>query len=109
MAAQTVNLSLAAGRAGLWWAALIVATLVLGVFILIARKVCLRSEKSGRIEDLSLEQMRSLRDSGQISDDEFAVIRRKALNLAPRAGEKGKTKSSNPGELDDGTKSAPEG
>jgi hypothetical protein len=109
MAEQTVNLPLAAGQAGLWWAGLVVAVLVLGAGVLLARRACLRPTSTAQVEAAELERLQIQRDSGQISEEEFAVIRRKALNLDSGGGEKDKSKSSDPGEVDDSSKKHPGG
>jgi len=109
MCGETANLSLAFGTTAFWWALLIVAALAMGAGVLLARRVCLRSGGTRPRDDDSLEHLRSLRDSGHISKDEFAAIRRKVLDLGAAAREKDISKSSAAGELDDSTTSTPEG
>lgn len=89
----------------LWRGGLIVVVLLLALLVL-AAKAYLKSPRICRGEAFSMDKLRELRDTGQISEAEYGGMRRAALGLGPAASEKSKTQSNKDMEVDDGTQSA---
>jgi hypothetical protein len=64
-------------------AVLIVVVLVSAAAVLVARRYVKSPGDSGRQNAFSVERLQEMRDSGQISPEEFASLRRLALGLGP--------------------------
>ena len=101
-------------RAMVWDAVLlaavaVLAVAVLAVAVLAARRLYWKWLKAYAVEVFSIEKLQALRDSGQISEDEFATLRRTALGLRQSAHENDKSKSSTTTEVDDGRIDTEEG
>ena len=85
--------------------ALIAGVLVLGASMLAARWLYRKWLKDEPPEAFALRDLEAMRDAGQVSPEEFSRLRRSMMGLG-RSAEKGKSLSSDPGKLDDGTSSA---
>ena len=74
----------------LWGAMIIVAIVVLGLGMLWARKYAARSMKGGADAEgeLTIERLEEMYQSGQITREEFSVLRRSALGLGPAGAER---------------------
>jgi hypothetical protein len=71
-------------RIAAWGAALIGIVLALGIGIVLARRRYLKFRapvSEGKDKGFGIEQVESLHDSGQISDQEFRILRNVALGL----------------------------
>jgi len=79
--------------------------LVLGIILLLARRRHRQFMADDSPTTFSLKDLEAMRDAGQISREEFSRLRRIAMGLG-ETGEKGKSLSSAPGELDDGNRDA---
>jgi hypothetical protein len=88
---------------------LVAGVLTLGALVLVARSLCRRWQRKPAVQAFSMEEIEALRDSGQISQAEFARLRAAALRLDSRTEEKGETQSSVGLELDDDAEDAEEG
>ncbi len=84
--------------------------LLLGLGLLLVRRYYLKvlTQKPGKM-DLSIEAMEELRESGQITDDEFRRLRRVSLGIIEPADEKDQSESSADDEIDDERKDAQRG
>ena len=103
---------LAAGVSGLviWCVALLAAVAVLGVALLVIRRKY-RPGSGDRPEPagFDIEQLESMLASGQISPEEFRVLRRSALGLDCGAGSGNNAPSSGGGDDDDDDESKGDG
>ena len=93
------------GHLGLLFAVAVAAVLALGAAVMVARAFWRRSLKPAEEEAFSMDKLQALRDSGQISQEEFARLRAAAMGLSD-PGRKDYRKSSGGMELDDGTEGA---
>ena len=79
-----------------------VALFVLGLVILIGRRICVRRlTETPENEGFAIESLEKLRDVGTISDEEFSRLRKMTLNVSGMDAEKDESKSSTDTELDD--------
>ncbi len=67
----------------LWGGVLVAALLVLGFFVLMARRKMLARSGVAASEAFSIEDLAAMRASGQLSDEEFKQLRAAALGMAP--------------------------
>ena len=71
-------------------AALVGVVLLLAIIVLSARRSFMKSLRGTDGEEaFSIEKLQEMRDSGQISPEEFAFLRRQALGLPPADPEAG--------------------
>jgi hypothetical protein len=83
-AAMVLTLAVSYDRLAWLGAALIGGVLLLGAAVVVARRAVMKwLGASGREQAFSVEKLQELRDSGQISPEEFASLRRRALGLGP--------------------------
>ena len=80
-----------ATQAILWGAVLLLAVLAMGVFVLFMRRRMLSRSKAEALEAFSIADLRAMRASGQLSDEEFKQLRAVVLGLAPPAEPMGAT------------------
>ena len=69
----------------IWGAALLLAVLALGVFVLVMRRKMLSRSAVKASEAFSIADLKAMRASGQLTDEEFKQLRAAALGLAPPA------------------------
>lgn len=102
MTCAVIGLDVNSGDVLKWGIILMCGVLVLGTVMLVARRYY-RKAMAGEEHPgaFPVENLRQMRDSDQISDEEFSSLRRTALSLGSKDDEKIDNKSSTDAKRDD--------
>ena len=88
-------------RAMLWSAVAILAVLALGLVVMLAKRWQQKSLNAQPQDAFSVDAIEKLRNSGELTREEFTRLRRAAMGLEPATDEKKQTMSSTGVKVDD--------
>ena len=84
----------------IWGIVVILCSLLLGIVVVVLRRNLI-ARRDAVEQALSVAKLEELRRSGLISDEEFRVLRRRAMGLPAEAAGKGESLLRPPGKDDD--------